>query len=96
MAPKRKVDLVKKEKKKKRVRKSPSESRFEVSDYFVSLNSTWAITNYVIRTRTLSESRKNVARRTFPGRNSETAIKEELNATNIVFVRTLVALQLPS
>lgn len=71
-------------KKRENTEKALSEPRLEVSDYFVSLNSTWAITNYVIRTRTPSESRKNMSRSS--SRDSETAIREELNATNIVFV----------
>lgn len=76
---------------KKNSRKALSEPRFEVSDYFVSLNSTWAITNYVIRARILSESAEKCREATDVSREeipSETAIKEELNATNIVFVRT--------
>jgi len=36
-----------------------NELRFEVSDYFVSLNSTWTITNYVMRTLSESRDRKN-------------------------------------
>jgi len=36
-------------------KKDLNELRFEVFDYFVSLNSTWTITNYVMRSWTLSE-----------------------------------------
>lgn len=84
----RKVDLVKKGEKREYWK---SAKRTKTRSFWLLCKPQFNLGHYELRysyPNPFSESRKNVTKRTLPGRDSETAIKEELNATNIVFVQT--------